>query len=516
MSLKKEEETVSYQKPDKVYAFGAINKIRVGMCQIHLSDTVVTAPDGTKKTKQNNPVTVYDTAGPYSDPSFEPVFRNGIPRIREFWNGRRKDIIIQEIVPNKMRREESDFPQQYPVYIAKPGKPITQMYYAKKRIITPEVEYVAIRENQQMEALGLKSYITPDFVRKEVAAGRAVIPANINHPEVEPMIIGNRFMVKVNTNIMTDNNAENSVHQMINLCEWGSDMLTDLSSHKHAQPMREWLLRNCPVPIGVSPLYQAFIEADEKVENLNWEIFRETLIRQAEQGVDFMFIPAAMRRKHLRLIDLRLTDLVSYSGNILCKWMKKRKEENFLYTHFDDICEILQRYDIMLILGSGLRPGSIYDSFDHAQQAEMGEMRNLIEKAWDHYVQIIAEGLGHVPLHKIKSVVKEYMYIGRGAPVFVMGTIPVDIAGQHDAIASAIGSAQVAWLGASVIGGNTAEDYMSSIAGKEKINIIAHKIAAHAADLAKEHPGAQIRDNALCKARKEGRDDDFRRLVIEP
>jgi phosphomethylpyrimidine synthase len=503
---------------DKVYISGKINKIKVGMRCINLSGTALVKPDGSSTVKNNSPVTVYDTAGPYSDPRLTTSIENGIERIREEWHERRKDILMQEELPSGPGPGGGIFPVRQPVFRAKEGRQITQMYYAKKRIITPEMEYVAIRENQQVEALGLKSYITPDFVRKEVAAGRAIIPSSINHPEVEPMIIGRRFLVKVNTNMAPAGDpVEDDIRQMVACCRWGADTLMDLSSLANCHQTREWLIRNCPVPVGTSPLYQALAKAGGNAEELSWGMFRDTLVEQARQGVDFVAIHAAMRKKHLRYIDNRLTNLVSHSGAILCRWMKAHREDNFLYVHFPEICEILKAYDMSVSIGSGLRPGSIYDANDRAQLAELAEMRTLVELAWDQFVQVMVEGAGHIPLNKIETSVREYLYSCKGAPLFTLGMTSTDIAGQYDHIASAIGSAQTAWHGASLISGNMLKGYAGLPAGNGvvKTSIIAHKIAAHAADLAKGHPGAQVRDNALGKARREGRSDDLFSLTLD-
>ncbi|MDR1407398.1 MAG: phosphomethylpyrimidine synthase ThiC [Tannerella sp.] len=501
----------------KIYISGSINKVRVGMCQITLSDTVSVREDGSKVVKNNTPVTLYDTSGPYSDPRYVHSMENGLYRIRDSWNCRRKDIVIQD------DRRYADammnqYPNKPPVSRAKPDKQITQMYYARKRIITPEMEYVAIRENQQVEAMGIKSYITPDFVRKELLAGRAVIPCNINHSEVEPMIIGKRFRVKVNTQIIPPRESvKEAVDQIISYCKWGSDTLLDISRHANCHQMREWLIRNSPVPFGTSPLYQALVKVNGNAEELSWALFRETLIEQAEQGVDFMAIHAGMRRNHLKLADIRLTELTSRSGIAISQWMESHKEENFLYTHFDEICEILKTYDIVLSLSCGLRSGSIYDANDHAQFAEQSEMRGLIDRAWEQCVQVMTEGPGHVPLNKIETNIKEHQYICKGVPFFTLGITTVDIAGEFDYIASAIGSAHIAWHGASLISGITLKDELRLPAEEDiRSDIFAHKIAAHSADIAKGHPGSQVRDNARSKARREGRLDDFNILKIAP
>ncbi|MDR2138751.1 MAG: phosphomethylpyrimidine synthase ThiC [Tannerella sp.] len=516
MNREEEEDNNSEEETpvrDKIYIPGTINNIRVGMRQIVLSNTETVRPDGSRSIKSNRPVTVYDTAGPYADSQAVHAIGKGIDRIREEWYGRRKDITRLELPPGEPR-EKNAFPVQQPVFKAREGKQITQMYYAKRRIITPEMEYVAIRENQQVEGMGLKSCITPDFVRKEIAAGRAIMPQNINHPEVEPMIIGRRFLVKVNTNINPCTpNAKEVVKTMIRSCQWGTDTLIDLSSRNDCLHMREWLIRNCPVPVGTSPLYQALAKAGDKPEDLSWELFRDTLVEQARQGVDFVAIHAAMRKEHLLLTNNRLVNMVSRSGIILSEWMDTHRQENFLYTHFDEICEILKTYDVSLFLSSGLRPDTIYDANDHAHLAELTEMRHLIEIAWKQCVQTIAEGPGHLPLHKIEAYTKEHLYICKGVPFFTMGMTITDIAGIYGYIASAVGSAQIAWHGASLI----SNENMMPTGNREELRagIIAHKIAAHAADLAKGHPGAQVRDNALCKARREGRLNDIRRLTID-
>jgi phosphomethylpyrimidine synthase len=517
---------------NKVYISGDINKIKVGMTRVNLTDTRLTGPDGATIVKNNSPITMYDTAGPYSDAQIETSIRDGIKRIREEWYGRRKDLSSlndspppppssppPSSPPDAAAKEGvTPFPVAQPVFQAKSGRQITQLYYAKKRIITPEMEYVAIRENQQVEALGLKSYITPDFVRREIAAGRAVIPSNINHPEVEPMIIGQRFLVKVNTNISPSGDpVERDVEEIIAYCQWGTDTLMDLSLRENSPRIREWLIRNSPVPVGACTLYQALIKTGGDVEALNWEIFRDALIEQGQQGVDFVAIHAAIRRKHLRLVSNRLTDLVSYSGVVLCEWMKIHRKENFLHTHFNEICEIIKAYDMTLAIGNGLRPGSIYDANDRAQLAELAEMRPLVEQAWDQFVQVMVESSGHIPLNKIEPNVREYLYICKGAPFFTFGNSTTDIAGRHDHVASAIGAAQIAWRGASLISGNVLKPTEGQQVEQDvRDSIIAHKIAAHAADLAKGHPGAQVRDNAFGKARRDERWGDLLYLAIDP
>lgn len=506
--------TKSPAKVDKVYISGKINKVQVGMCQIRLSETDPDQLNQSDTAKTNSPVTIYDTGGPYSDPLYVPDVEKGICRIREEWHERRKDLQI--IKPSEIEVNNKLFPSKYPIYKGKNEKRLTQLFYAKKRIITPEMEYVAIRENQHIEALGLKSYITPDFVRKEVASGHAIIPANINHPEAEPMIIGKRFLVKINTNLFpSEQPIEDQIKQMISYCQYGSDTFIDLSMSSDCHQRREWIIRNCPIPVGTSPIYQALVKAENQPENLSWELFRDTLIEQAEQGVDFMAIHGAIRKSNLHLVENRLINLVSQSAIILTQWMKTHKEENFLYTHFGEICEILNAYDVTISLGSGFRPGSIYDANDHAQFAELSEMRELVKTAWDQSIQIMSEGPGHVPLNKLEANIKEHKYHCKNIPFFTLGITTTDIAGANDYIASAIGSALIAWQGASLISGCDIKEY-ENIPTEENIKqgIIAQKIAAHSADLAKGHPGAQVRDNAFSKARQEGRINDLYRLLM--
>ena len=509
---------ITYPSSEKIYIPGEINKLKVGMRQIKL------------ERKANNPVIVYDTSGPYSDPDAAIDFEKGILRIREEWcPPRRKDVVrLDDLSSAYMKARLADkclddirFPRQYLPLRAKEGRGITQLFYAKKRTITPEMEYAAIRENQQIEALGLKSYITPDFVRKEVAAGRAVIPANINHPEAEPMIIGNKFRVKVNMNLGNTSgqfSVGNEIETLILNCKWGSDMLSDLSTGSYMHENREWIVRNSPVPIGTVPLYQALEKVNGEIEALNWEVYKDTLIEQAEQGVDLFTIHAAMQRKHLDMAPLRLNGIVSYGGSIMAQWMRLHKEDNFLYTHFSEICEILRAYDVILSIGNGLRPGSVYDSSDTVQFAEMRVMKELVDMAWEQYVQVITEGPGHVPMNKILENVKEQQYASKGVPIYMFGPVTTDIAPGYNHITSAIGASLAAWYGASMVSCVTSSKEHPGSSKKEDIRdaIIAHKVAAHSADLAKGHPGAQVRDNAISKARFEGRLKDWRNLSLDP
>ncbi len=499
------------------------------MRKIKQRDTILVDENGESVHRKNNAVIVYDTSGPFSDPKIAIDICNGIPRIREAWYSGRKDLIqLAERTAGYGNQQQTTTllqDMQFPIlpmpYRAKPGKNITQMYYAKRRIITPEMEYVAIRENQQIEALGLKSYITPEFVRKEIAAGRAVIPANINHPEAEPMIIGRKFSVKINANIETQMfslaNINEVIEKAIWSCKWGSDVLTDLSTGYHMHASREWIIRNCPVPIGTVPIYQALEKVDGKIEELTWEIYRDTLIEQAEQGVDYFTIHAGLLEKHLELTDTRLTGIVSKGGSIMAKWMQIHQKENFLYTHFQEICEIATAYDIVLSIGDGWRPGSIYDANDAAQFAELQTMGNLTEIAWKHCVQIQIEGPGHLPINKIKDCMKEQQYTCHNAPFYTLGPLATDIAPGYDHITSAIGAAQIAWQGTAMLCYMTPKGHLGRPNKEDMRNgVIAYKIAAHVADLAKGHPGAQVRDNALSKARSECRWKDQFNLSLDP
>ena len=490
----------------KVYIEGDINNIRVGMCQINLSDTVVLKESGVYSVKKNNPVIVYDTSGPYGEPSHKADYVSGLPRIREPWYSRRKDIASRK----KGEKNESG----KGIYYAKEGKCITQMYYAKKRIVSPEMEYVALRENQQVEALGLKSYITPDFVRKEVASGRAVIPANINHVEVEPMIIGDHFFVKINSNLSIGGKFTEDDYRKIQLnCLSGVDTLMDLTCDDVSLVSRDYLIRNSPVPIGTPPIYQALAKAGGCIEDLSWDIYRDTLVEQLEQGVDFVSVHAAMKRNHIKMTSNRLTGIVSYAGMILSEWMQIHKEENFLYTHFSEICEIAGCYDAVISLGSGLRPGSVYDANDTAHFAELAEVRELVGIAWRQYVQVMAESSGHMSMSKIEPYMKEYRYICKGIPFFSPGIVTSDLVVGHEHIAAAIGAAQMAWCGASLIGGLKSQVNIADPM-RMQMDLLSYKIAAHSANLAKGHPGAQLRENAFSKARYENREKDMIKLSL--
>jgi len=519
---------ITYPSSDKIYISGDINRIQVGMRRIKLSDSISVDEKGHKISRKNNPVIVYDTSGPYSDSRFDEKVI-GLPRIREQWYHKRKDLVqLNEYSTEHIRKRWSEkkmdslrFPQKHLPYKAKEGKIITQLYYAKRRIITPEMEYVAIRENQQVEALGLKSFITPEFVRKEIAAGHAMIPANINHPECEPMIIGRKFLTKINTNLgrstLTPNIIEEEIGKVIWCCKWGSDTVTDFSTGKYTHETREWILRCSPVPVGANPIYQALHQVKNRIEDLNWEVFRDSLIELGEQGVDCVIIHAALLQQHIEMIHNRLTGIVSDGGTIIAKWMQIHRKENFIYTHFREICEILRSYDVSISLANGLRPGSIYDANDAGQIAELRVMGDLVKIAREEYVQIIIEGPGHVPMNKIPELVKEQQYICKGAPFYALGPLTTDIAPGYDHITSVIGGAQIAWLGTAMICVITPKEHLGISTWDDVRNsIIAYKIAAHAADLGKGHPGAQIRDNALSKARCETRWKDQFSLSLDP
>jgi len=518
---------IEYPSSEKIYVDGTLNDLKVGMRKISLTDTVAVV-NGERKQKENKPVIVYDTSGPYSDPAIEIDINKGIPRVRFEWGVRRKDIEqLTNFSSEYSRRRLNDaalneirFPVKHKPHRAKEGRRITQMYYAKKRIITPEMEYVAIRENQMIEAMGLKSYITPNFVRKEIAAGRAIIPANINHPEAEPMIIGQKFLVKINTNIgnsALSSGISEEIEKAIWSCKWGGDTLMDLSTGKNIHETREWIIRNCPVPMGTVPIYQALEKVHGNIEALSWEIYRDTLIEQAEQGVDYFTIHAGLLKNHVELAANRLTGIVSRGGSIMAKWMQLHKTENFLYTHFDEICEILAAYDVAVSLGDGLRPGSIYDANDAAQFAELTALGKLTETAWTHFVQVLIEGPGHVPMNKIKANMTEQIYSCHHAPFYTLGPLVTDIAPGYDHITSAIGAAQIASMGTAMICYVTPKEHLG-LPNKEDVRngVIAYKIAAHAADIAKGHPGAQIRDNALSKARFDFRWKDQFNLSLDP
>lgn len=478
---------ISYPDSEKVYLHGKIYPdIRVGVRRINLTPTIK-MEKGKRVEKPNEPLLVYDTSGPYSDPEIDIDLRRGIPRMRDSW--------IE-------------------------GREGTQMFYAKQGIVTPEMEYVAIRETMDCKQRGIDTYITPEFVRQEVAAGRAVIPANRRHPESEPMIIGPRFRVKINTNIgnsANNSNIEEEVEKAVWSCKWGGDTIMDLSTGADIHDTREWILRNCPVPLGTVPMYQAFEKVDGKAEKLTWEIFRDTLIEQGEQGVDYFTIHCGIRLQNIHLANSRLTGMVSRGGSIISKWCQVHQKESFLYEHFDDICEICRQYDVAISLGDGLRPGSTHDANDAAQFAELDTMGELVERAWAHDVQAFIEGPGHVPMHKIKENMERQIEKCHGAPFYTLGPLVIDIAPGYDHITSAIGAAMIGWMGTAMLCYVTPKEHLG-LPDKDDVRtgVIAYKIAAHAADIAKGFPGATLRDDALSKARYEFRWKDQFNLSLDP
>ena len=517
----------SYPGSEKVYIDGEIHPIKVAMRRVNLTPTV-NMNKGEKIMTDNDPVYVYDTSGVYTDPAVKININEGLPRIREELTARRDDLEQLPCITSeygRMREEDRSldpirFAHRYAPRRAKAGKEITQMALARKGIITPEMEYVAIRENMNAAALGIKSHITPEFVRDEIAAGRAVLPANINHPEAEPMIIGRNFLVKLNTNIgnsALSSGIEEEVSKAVWSCYWGGDTLMDLSTGDNIHETREWIIRNCPVPVGTVPVYQALEKVNGKVEELTWEIYRDTLIEQAEQGVDYFTIHAGALRAHADMVKERLTGIVSRGGSIMTSWAVMHNEENFLYTHFEEICEILAAYDVAVSLGDGLRPGSIHDANDRSQFLELDVLGELTEIAWKHNVQVLIEGPGHVPMHKIRENMDRQLDKCHEAPFYTLGPLTTDIAPGYDHITSAIGAAQIAWMGTAMICYVTPKEHLALPNLEDVRNgVITYKIAAHAADIAKGHPGAEIRDNALSKARFEFRWKDQFNLSLDP
>lgn len=522
------EHKITYPRSEKVYLQGKIYpEIKVGMRKVKQVPTV-TIVNGERIEKDNPDLFIYDTSGAFSDSSQTIDLKKGLPRIREQWIKNRGDVEqLPEVTSEYGKKRKYDkslshlrFEHITLPYRAKQGKRVTQMHYAKQGIITPEMEYVAIRENMNCEELGIKTHITPEFVRQEIAEGRAIIPANINHPESEPMIIGRNFLVKINTNIgnsATTSSIDEEVEKAMWSCKWGGDTLMDLSTGENIHETREWIIRNCPVPVGTVPLYQALEKVDGKVEDLTWEIYKDTLIEQCEQGVDYFTIHAGVRLKDIDLANDRMTGIVSRGGSIMSKWCKMFNEESFIYEHFDDICEILAKYDVGISLGDGLRPGSIYDANDKAQFAELETLGELVVRAWSHDVQAFIEGPGHVPLHKIKENMDKQIEACHNAPFYTLGPLTTDIAPGYDHITSAIGAAQIAWLGTAMLCYVTPKEHLA-LPNKEdvRVGVVTYKIAAHAADLAKGHPGAQVRDDALSKARFDFRWKDQFDISLDP
>ena len=520
----------------KVYAKGSRDDINVPMRQIKLTDTIGDLAE------KNDPIHVYDTSGPYTDPTKTISYRDGIESVRSNWIEERGDTEVLDGVSSNFSNErlnnkeldELRFEHLRAPRKAKKGNNVTQMHYAKKGIITPEMEYIAIRENclwqeyqdqigqHQGESFGAATpkIITPEFVRDEVARGRAIIPNNINHPETEPMIVGRNFLVKINGNIGNSalgSSIDEEVGKMVWGVRWGADTIMDLSTGKNIHETREWIIRNSPVPVGTVPIYQALEKVKGVAEDLTWEVFRDTLIEQAEQGVDYFTIHAGVRLKYVPLTMDRVTGIVSRGGSIMAKWCLAHHTESFLYTHFEDICEIMKAYDVTFSLGDGLRPGSIADANDAAQYGELETLGELTKIAWKHDVQTFIEGPGHVPMHMIKDNMEKQLEECGEAPFYTLGPLTTDIAPGYDHITSAIGAAQIGWYGCAMLCYVTPKEHLGLPNQDDvKTGIITYKIAAHAADLAKGHPGAQIRDNALSKARFEFRWEDQFNLALDP
>lgn len=527
----------------KIYIQGSRPDIRVPMREISQSDT-----NTSQGAEKNPPICVYDTSGPYTDPDINIDIRQGLPSLREKWIEERADT---EILPGlssaySLKRLQDPtlaamrFNLKRSIRRAQNGANVTQMHYARRGIITPEMEFIAIRENQRKERItdltknellmhqhpgqsfgaAIQQWITPEFVRDEVARGRAIIPANINHPEAEPMIIGRNFLVKINANIGNSalgSTIQDEVEKMTWAIRWGGDTVMDLSTGKNIHETREWIIRNSPVPIGTVPIYQALEKVDGKAEELTWEIFRDTLIEQAEQGVDYFTIHAGVRLPFIPMTAKRLTGIVSRGGSIMAKWCLAHHKESFLYTHFEDICEIMKAYDVSFSLGDGLRPGSIYDANDEAQIAELKTLGELTKIAWKHDIQTMIEGPGHVPMQLIKENMDLQLEHCHEAPFYTLGPLTTDIAPGYDHITSAIGAAMIGWYGTAMLCYVTPKEHLG-LPDKDDVKdgIITYKIAAHAADLAKGHPGAQVRDNALSKARFEFRWNDQFNLSLDP
>jgi len=522
----------------KVYVQGSRADIQVPFREISLSDTP--SQFGAEK---NPPVMVYDTSGPYTDPAINIDIRSGLPALRAKWIEERNDteqLDGPSSVFGQQRKTDAALAEMRFNLLRKPrrakvGANVSQMHYARKGIITPEMEYIAIRENQRRDNISellqtqhkghdyganIPKVITPEFVRDEVARGRAIIPVNINHPEIEPMIIGRNFLVKINANIGNSalgSSISEEVEKMVWGTRWGGDTVMDLSTGKNIHETREWIIRNSPVPIGTVPIYQALEKVDGKAEDLTWEIFRDTLIEQAEQGVDYFTIHAGVRLAYIPMTAKRMTGIVSRGGSIMAKWCLAHHKESFLYEHFEDICEIMKQYDVSFSLGDGLRPGSIYDANDEAQFAELKTLGELTQIAWKHDVQCMIEGPGHVPMHLIKENMELQLEHCGEAPFYTLGPLTTDIAPGYDHITSGIGAAMIGWYGCAMLCYVTPKEHLG-LPDKEdvRVGIITYKIAAHAADLAKGHPGAQIRDNALSKARFEFRWDDQFNLGLDP
>ena len=538
-----DEVTRPFANSRKIHVEGSRPDIRVPMREVHQT------PTHTHRGVEENPaIYVYDTSGPYTDPSVRVDLMRGMPDVRSAWIDERNDTEVMAGPSSDYGQARQDDPALAPLrfeHIRRPrralaGGNVTQMHYARRGIVTPEMEFVAIRENQRLDELrsdsrymkllkqhqgqnfgaNLPETITPEFVRLEVAEGRAIIPANINHPELEPMIIGRNFRVKINTNIgnsAVTSSIEEEVEKMVWSARWGGDTLMDLSTGKHIHETREWILRNAPMPIGTVPIYQALEKVDGKAEELTWAMFRDTLIEQAEQGVDYFTIHAGVRLPYIPLTAERVTGIVSRGGSIMAKWCLAHHQENFLYTHFQDICEIMKAYDVSFSLGDGLRPGCLADANDAAQFGELETLGELTKIAWQHDVQVMIEGPGHVPMQLIKENMDKELADCLEAPFYTLGPLTTDVAPAYDHITSAIGAAQIGWYGTAMLCYVTPKEHLG-LPNKQDVRdgILAYKIAAHAADLAKGLPGAQVRDNALSKARFEFRWEDQFHLSLDP
>jgi phosphomethylpyrimidine synthase len=522
----------------KVYVEGSRPDIRVPMREITQTDTHTSAGN-----EQNPPIHVYDCSGPYTDPTAKIDIRSGLEPLREGWITERNDTEQLSELSSQYGQQRLNDPELAAMRFnlrraprkAQSGMNVTQMHYARQGIITPEMEFVAIRENQKVDAISelmrtqhpgerfgaaIPKVITPEFVRDEIARGRAIIPANINHPEAEPMIIGRNFLVKINANIGNSalgSSIQEEVEKMTWAIRWGGDTVMDLSTGKHIHETREWIIRNSPVPIGTVPIYQALEKVDGKAEDLTWEIFRDTLIEQAEQGVDYFTIHSGVLLRYVPMTANRMTGIVSRGGSIMAKWCLSHHKENFLATHFEEICEIMKAYDVSFSLGDGLRPGSIYDANDEAQLGELKTLGEQTQIAWKHDVQVMIEGPGHVPMHMIKENMDLQLKWCHEAPFYTLGPLTMDIAPGYDHITSAIGAAMIGWYGTAMLCYVTPKEHLG-LPNKADVKegIITYKIAAHAADLAKGHPGAQVRDNAMSKARFEFRWEDQFNLGLDP
>lgn len=528
----------------KVYVSGSRTDILVPMREITLADSLVSGPKQTPVFESNQPIRVYDTSGFYTDPEQSIDIYRGLPTVRQNWITERNDTeLLAEVSSDYAHERLNDetlnalrFSHRAPIRRAKLNHCVTQLHYARQGIITPEMEYIAIRENmgrahyddevlnQQHSGMSfganLPTQITAEFVRQEVAEGRAIIPANINHPEVEPMIIGRNFLVKVNANIgnsAVSSSIEEEVEKLVWSTRWGGDTVMDLSTGRNIHETREWIIRNSPVPIGTVPMYQALEKVNGIAENLNWEVFRDTLLEQAEQGVDYFTIHAGVLLRYVPMTAKRVTGIVSRGGSIMAKWCLAHHKESFLYEHFREICEICAQYDISLSLGDGLRPGSIADANDEAQFSELRTLGELTKIAWEYDVQVMIEGPGHVPMHMIKANMDEQLKHCHEAPFYTLGPLTTDIAPGYDHITSGIGAAMIGWYGCAMLCYVTPKEHLG-LPNKDdvKVGLITYKLCAHAADLAKGHPGAQVRDNALSKARFEFRWEDQFNLGLDP